>query len=72
MRKILNKWIDQYFSDEEALFLFLILAAFDDHHRVDNVAERFTHLAALLIQGETVREHSLVGRMAIDRHRCEQ
>jgi putative permease len=26
MRKILNKWIDQYFSDEEALFLFLILA----------------------------------------------
>ncbi|SEG01351.1 AI-2E family transporter [Marinobacterium lutimaris] len=25
MRKILNKWIDQYFSDEEALFLFLLL-----------------------------------------------
>ncbi|KEA62048.1 putative permease [Marinobacterium lacunae] len=27
MRKILNKWIDQYFSDEEALFLFIILVA---------------------------------------------
>ncbi|MBV1789146.1 AI-2E family transporter [Marinobacterium sp. D7] len=27
MRKILNKWIDRYFSDEEALFLFLILVA---------------------------------------------
>lgn len=25
MRKILSKWIDQYFSDEEALFLFLLL-----------------------------------------------
>jgi putative permease len=26
MRKIFNKWIDRYFSDEEALFLFLLLA----------------------------------------------
>ncbi|WP_432695416.1 AI-2E family transporter [Marinobacterium sp. YM272] len=25
MRKILNKWIDRYFSDEEALFLFLLI-----------------------------------------------
>ena len=26
MRKIFSKWIDRYFSDEEALFLFLLLA----------------------------------------------
>jgi len=26
MRKIFNKWIEQYFSDEEALFLFLLLS----------------------------------------------
>ena len=27
MRKILSKWIDDYFSDEEALLLFILLAA---------------------------------------------
>ncbi|GAA0784696.1 AI-2E family transporter [Marinobacterium sediminicola] len=27
MRKIFSKWIDRYFSDEEALFLFLLLGA---------------------------------------------
>lgn len=27
MRKILNKWIDRYLSDEEALFLFVLLVA---------------------------------------------
>lgn len=27
MRKILNKWIERYFSDEEALLLFVLLAA---------------------------------------------
>jgi len=27
MRKILSKWVDRYFSDEEALFLFIILIA---------------------------------------------
>ena len=26
MRKIFRKWIDRYFSDEEALFLFLLLS----------------------------------------------
>lgn len=27
MRKILNKWIDRYFSDEEAIFLFVLMLA---------------------------------------------
>lgn len=26
MRKIFSKWIDRYFSDEEALLLFVLLA----------------------------------------------
>ena len=53
-------------------FLFLVLAALDDHHRVDNVAQRLAHLATFFIQGETVGEDSLVGGMTIDGHRCQQ
>ena len=53
-------------------FLFLVLAPLDDHHRVDHIAEGFAHLSALLIQGEAMGEHPLVGGVAIHGDRGEQ
>ena len=52
--------------------LFLVLAALDDHHRVDDVAQGFAHLATLLIQGEAMGEHPLVGGMPVDGNGGEQ
>ena len=46
--------------------LLLVLAAFDDHHRINDVAQRFAHLAALFIQGEAVGQHGAVGGVTVD------
>ena len=52
--------------------LLFVFAALHQHRRIDDVAQRFAHLAALLIEGEAVGEHSLVGGVAIHGHRGEQ
>ena len=52
--------------------LLFVLAALHQHRRIDDVAQRFAHLAALLIEGEAVGEHPLVGGVAVNRHRGEQ
>ncbi len=40
--------------------------------RRDRIAERFRHLATLRIDREAVREHTFIGRAAVDRDRGEQ
>ena len=52
--------------------LFLVFAALHQHGRIHHVAQRFAHLAALLIEGEAVGEHPPVGGVAVDGHRGEQ
>ena len=52
--------------------LLFVFAALHQHRRIDDVAQRFAHLAALLIEGEAVGEHPLVGGVAIHGHRGEQ
>ena len=52
--------------------LFFVLAAFHQHRWIDDIAQGFAHLAALLIEGEAVGEHPLVGGVAVDGHRGEQ
>ena len=44
----------------------------DDLLRRDDVAERFRHLVAILIDGEAMGEHLLVGRLAVDGATDEQ
>ena len=46
--------------------LLLVLAALDDDHRVDDIAEGFAHLASLLVEREAVGQHRSVGSLAID------
>ena len=61
----------QHVGPKSGLLLF-VLAALDQHRRIDDVAERFAHLAALLIEGEAVGQHPPVGGLAIDGHRGQQ
>ena len=52
--------------------LLLVLAALHQHRRIDDVAKRFAHLAALLIEHEAMGEHAAIRRPAGHGHGGEQ